>query len=62
MTKTKQTNWNSVASKKTVEKTIEALKANGINAYFAENAAQAKSKALELIPKGSEVMTMTSVT
>jgi len=46
----------------TVEKTIAALKSNGINAYSVETGEEAKQKVLELIPKGAEVMTMTSVT
>lgn len=54
--------FNQLASKETVEKTKAALEANGFNVILAENAQQAKAKALELIPKGSEVMTMTSIT
>jgi hypothetical protein len=50
------------AEKKTVEKTIEALKSRNINAIFVETGNEAKEKILELIPKGAEVMTMTSVT
>ena len=46
----------------TVEKTIAALKSNGITAYCVETGATAKKKVLELIPQGAEVMTMTSVT
>lgn len=46
----------------TVEKTIAALKSNGITAYSVETGDEAKKKVLELIPKGAEVMTMTSVT
>ena len=43
----------------TVEKTIAALKSNGITAYSVETGEEAKKKVLELIPKGAEVMTMT---
>jgi hypothetical protein len=50
------------ADNKTVEKTIEALKSRNINAIFVETAEEAKKKVLEIIPKGAEVMTMTSVT
>lgn len=46
----------------TVEKTIAALTANGIIAYSVETGEGAKKKALELIPKGAEVMTMSSMT
>ena len=54
--------WNTVATKASVEKTIGALKANGIEAVFVKNGAEAKKKVLEIIPKGAEVMNMTSVT
>ena len=45
-----------------VTKTIEALKENGINAFVVDNGQEAKRKVLEMIPEGSEVMNMTSVT
>ena len=48
--------------KETIEKTMAALKANGIDAYFAENGEVAKKKILELIPEGAEIMNMTSMT
>lgn len=54
--------WNQLADKQTIDKTIKTLKANGINAVFAENGQEAKEVALKLIPEGSEVMTMSSVT
>jgi hypothetical protein len=54
--------WNNLADKKTIEKTIAALKANGIDAVFVQNGEEAKKKALELIPQGAEVMAMTSMT
>lgn len=44
------------------EKTITALQSNGFTAYCVETGEAAKQKALELIPRGAEVMTMTSVT
>jgi L-lactate utilization protein LutB len=46
----------------TVQKTIAALQSNGITAYCVETGEEAKKKVLNLIPKGAEVMTMTSVT
>jgi len=55
-------NFEDLASKESVEKTIAALKTNGINAFFAETEEEAKAKVLEIIPKGASVMTMTSVT
>lgn len=54
--------WNKLANKEEVEKTIAALKANGIDAIFVQTNVEAKEKALALIPKDKEVMTMTSVT
>lgn len=54
--------WNQLADKATINRTIEALKANGIDAKFTETAEDAKKEALSMIPQGSEVMTMTSVT
>lgn len=54
--------WNQLADKETINKTIEALKKNGIEARLVENGEAAKRLVLELIPSGSEVMTMTSTT
>jgi len=54
--------WDKLADEKTIENTVAALKANGIDAQVAENRREAKRKVLELIPESSEAMTMTSVT
>lgn len=54
--------WDKLADRKTIEKTIATLKANGIDVQVAENRQEAKRRVLEIIPAGSEVMTMTSVT
>jgi len=54
--------WNNLANEQTIETTIAALKENGIDAITAENGEDAKKKVLELLPKGAEVMDMTSVT
>lgn len=54
--------WNQPADKETIDKTIEALKANGINATFVETSEDAKKAVLSQIPEGAEVMTMSSVT
>ncbi len=63
MKSSKQTDkWNKLADKKIVEKTIETLKKSNIDAYFVKTAEEAKKKVLGLIPEGSEVMTMSSVT
>lgn len=55
-------NYDQIASTESLAKTTTALKANGIESYVVANAVEAKAKALELIPAGAEVMTMTSVT
>lgn len=55
-------NWNTLATDKSIKKTINALKANGINAIVVKNKEEAKKKVLEILPEGSEVMNMSSVT
>lgn len=54
--------WKKPAGEKSIQKTIKALKVNGINALVVENGYDAKSKVLEIIPGGEEVMNMASVT
>lgn len=54
--------WDQLASKETIDKTIEALKANGIDAKYVEDGNEAKRLVLELLPEGSEIMTMSSIT
>lgn len=54
--------WNQLADKKIVQKTIDSLKKNGITAYYVETSEEANKKVLELLPEGSEVMNMTSMT
>lgn len=56
------TTFDSIPSKDTIDQTIQALTDNGINAVYAETPEEAKQKVLELIPKGAEVMTMSSET
>lgn len=55
-------NWTKLADKQTVDKTIAALQANGIDAKFVETGEQAKEQVFALIPSGAEVMTMSSIT
>lgn len=55
-------NWDELADEQTIQNTIKALKQNGIEAVVVSNSEEAKKKVLEFIPKGSEVMTMTSIT
>ena len=54
--------WDTVADEATLEKTVAALKSNGMDAVVVTDGAAAKAKVLEMIPAGAEVMTMTSVT
>ena len=54
--------WDKPADRKTIDKALAALKANGISASFTETVSDAKKIVLSMIPKGSEVMTMSSET
>ena len=54
--------WDELADDQTIEKTVAALKENGVDVVVVESGEEAKEKVLQLIPEGSEVMTMTSVT
>ncbi len=54
--------WEKLADVKTIEKTKKSLEESGIQTIVVNNSGEAKSKVLELIPKGAEVMTMSSVT
>lgn len=54
--------WSQLADKQSIDKAIEALKANGINAKFVETSEDAEKEVLSLIPEGAKVMNMTSVT
>ncbi len=56
------TKWNKLASDQSIHTTIKALKNNGITAKVVESGQAAKKEVLKLLPKGSEVMTMSSVT
>ena len=57
----KENMFDTTATKETVEKTIAALSNNGITAELV-TASSARERVLEMIPEGSEVMIMTSVT
>lgn len=54
--------WETLADEQTLERTAKALQSNGIKVYITENKKEAFRKALDLIPEGSEVMDLTSVT
>jgi hypothetical protein len=54
--------WDELADPESIAKAVDSLKTNGINAVVVENSEEAKKKVLELLPQGSEAMTMSSVT
>lgn len=54
--------WTTKPSDDVVQATIAALQKNGTNASFVKTGEAAKDKLFEMMPEGSEVMTMTSVT
>lgn len=54
--------WTEIPSDQILDKITKAFKGNGIEVLVVENKEGARNKVLELIPKGSEVMTMTSET
>lgn len=54
--------WDKLASDVQIRTTIKSLKANGIDAIIVENGEEARGKVLEILPKGSEVMNMSSTT
>ncbi len=54
--------FSALASSETVEKTIKALAANGIEASVVDTGVEALKKLTELLPPGAEVFTAGSVT
>ncbi len=60
--KTLQDKWTTLADGKTLQQTVDALEQNGFHTIVVDNAEEAKQKALELLPIGSQVFTMTSKT
>jgi len=54
--------FDQLAGEEQLEKTIAALKQNGIEVTVAENGEEARQKALDLIEKDASVMTATSTT
>lgn len=54
--------WNELATQESIDKTVEVLKANGIEVHVVENRKEAAKKVSELLPQSSEVFTMTSQT
>lgn len=54
--------FSQLADQLAIDRAIESLKANGIEAKFVQTSDEAKKEVLNLIPEKAEVMTMTSVT
>lgn len=54
--------YNTVPSEEIINKTIEAIKSRGMAAQVVETAREAREMVIAMIPKGSEVMTMSSET
>lgn len=54
--------WGEMVDDETIGKTMKALVQNGIKSYLAYTRDEACKMAIEMIPKGSEVMIMSSVT
>src|SRR3989344_777264 len=54
--------YDKLASQDEIDKTILALKANGMEAVMVASGVDAKAKIIEMIPAGASIMNMTSVT
>ena len=54
--------WDKLADDATLKTTMNALNANGFSTIVVENGEEARKKALELMPKGAEVFTVSSTT
>lgn len=55
-------NYDTLATKETIMKTSEALRANGIETFMVESGAEALAKIKQFIPKGASVMNGSSRT
>lgn len=54
--------WNQLANETVLNRTVRSLEENGFSVSVVNTREQAKALVLALLPKGSEVMTMTSKT
>lgn len=54
--------WEQLADDFVIDETVKSLKTNNIDAFVVKNSAEAKDKVLSILPKGAEVMDMTSIT
>jgi len=58
----KNKDFGQLATDESINKTKDALTKNGIDVLVLENGAEAVKKVLQMIPEGSEIMNMSSVT
>ena len=54
--------WAELASKDTIERTSEALRARGVHVELLQKRVEALKRLIDLIPPGAEVMTGSSTT
>ncbi len=54
--------FSKLAGPAAIDEAVKHLAENNFETFVVQNKAEAKAKALELVPQGAEVMTMTSVT
>lgn len=54
--------WDEGANEQSIQVTVSSLEKNGVTVFVVSNGPEAKQKVLALVPKGAEVMTMTSTT
>lgn len=57
-----QKDFSKIVSDEVIKKTVEALKANGMDAEVVNTGSEAKEKVLGLIPEGAEVFALSSET
>lgn len=54
--------FDELADEATINKTVAALKRNGLTVYVVNNRSEAKDQVFDLLPAGAEIMNMSSVT
>lgn len=54
--------WEKLADEQTLKRAVASLKNNNVEAIVVKNGEEARKKVLKLLPKGAEVMTMSSLT
>lgn len=54
--------WEKLADEQALKRAVASLKNNNVEAIVVKNGEEARKKVLELLPKGAEVITMSSLT